>query len=52
MAMNAAYRAFLGRSGVIGLSIREVFPEVEGQQLFEMLDRVYKSDPDAVTDTT
>ena len=41
VATNAAYRAFTGRSDVIGMSYREVFPEIEGQQLYELLDRVY-----------
>jgi serine phosphatase RsbU (regulator of sigma subunit)/anti-sigma regulatory factor (Ser/Thr protein kinase)/anti-anti-sigma regulatory factor len=40
-AMNAAYRAFTGRSGLIGVAYREAFPELAGQQLHEMLDRVY-----------
>ncbi len=39
-AMNAAYRAFTGRSDVIGVAYREAFPEMAGQ-LHEMLDRVY-----------
>ncbi|MDQ2812602.1 MAG: SpoIIE family protein phosphatase [Actinomycetota bacterium] len=41
VAMNAAYRSFTGRSGVIGLPCREAFPEIGGQQLYELLDRVY-----------
>jgi len=41
VATNAAYRAFTGRSDVIGLSYREAFPEIEGQQVYELLDRVY-----------
>jgi PAS domain S-box-containing protein len=42
VATNAAYRAFTGRSGgVIGMSYREAFPEIAGQQLYELLDRVY-----------
>jgi serine phosphatase RsbU (regulator of sigma subunit)/anti-sigma regulatory factor (Ser/Thr protein kinase)/ABC-type transporter Mla MlaB component len=40
-AMNAACRALLGRSDVIGMPMRETFPEVAGQQIFELLDRVY-----------
>jgi PAS domain S-box-containing protein len=42
-AINAAYRAFTGRDDVIGMTYREVFPEIEGQQLHEMLDRVYRT---------
>lgn len=40
-ATNAAYRAFTGRSGLIGMACRDAFPELAGQQLFEVLDRVY-----------
>jgi serine phosphatase RsbU (regulator of sigma subunit)/anti-sigma regulatory factor (Ser/Thr protein kinase)/ABC-type transporter Mla MlaB component len=42
-AMNGAARAFGGRSGVIGRPAREVFPEIRGQQVFEMLDRVQRT---------
>jgi PAS domain S-box-containing protein len=41
VASNAAYRAFTGRSDAIGMPYREAFPEIEGQQLYELLDRVY-----------
>jgi serine phosphatase RsbU (regulator of sigma subunit)/anti-sigma regulatory factor (Ser/Thr protein kinase)/anti-anti-sigma regulatory factor len=40
-AMNAAYRAFTGRSGVLGVAYRDAFPELAGQQVYELLDRVY-----------
>ena len=40
-AMNAAYRAFTGRSGVIGVTYRDAFPELAGQQVYELFDRVY-----------
>ena len=40
-AMNAAYRAFTGRSGVIGVAYRDAFPELAGQQVYELFDRVY-----------
>jgi len=40
-AMNAACRAFTGRSGLMGLAYRDAFPDLAGQQLFELLDRVY-----------
>ena len=42
-AVNAAYRAFLGRDGFAGQPPAEFFPEVLGQQLIEMCDRVYSS---------
>ncbi|MGX5653382.1 SpoIIE family protein phosphatase [Geodermatophilus nigrescens] len=41
VAANAVYRAFAGRSDFIGRPAREVFPDIAGQQLFELLDRVY-----------
>jgi serine phosphatase RsbU (regulator of sigma subunit)/anti-sigma regulatory factor (Ser/Thr protein kinase)/anti-anti-sigma regulatory factor len=40
-AMNAAYRAFTGRAGVIGVTYRDAFPELAGQQVYELFDRVY-----------
>jgi serine phosphatase RsbU (regulator of sigma subunit)/anti-sigma regulatory factor (Ser/Thr protein kinase)/anti-anti-sigma regulatory factor len=42
-ATNAAYRALTGRSGSIGVAVRDAFPELAGQQVFELLDRVYRS---------
>ena len=48
-AMNAACRAFTGRSGLIGVACRQAFPELAGQQLHEMLDRVYATgEPETV----
>jgi serine phosphatase RsbU (regulator of sigma subunit)/anti-sigma regulatory factor (Ser/Thr protein kinase)/ABC-type transporter Mla MlaB component len=47
-AMNAACRAMLGRSGLIGRPLREAIPEIAGQQIFELLDRVYRTgEPEA-----
>ena len=43
VAMNAACRAYLGRSDAVGLPIREAFPDIAGQQLYEFLDRAYAS---------
>jgi serine phosphatase RsbU (regulator of sigma subunit)/anti-sigma regulatory factor (Ser/Thr protein kinase)/anti-anti-sigma regulatory factor len=43
VAANGAYRAFAGRPDFIGKTARQVFPDVVGQQLFELLDRVYAS---------
>ena len=40
-AVNDGCREFLGRSGLVGQPIRAVLPDVAGQQVFEMLDRVY-----------
>jgi anti-anti-sigma factor len=40
-ATNAAYRAFTGRSGQLGVAYRDAYPELAGQQVYELLDRVY-----------
>ena len=41
VAANHAYRSMFGRTDFVGLPVREVFPEIEGQQVIESLDRVY-----------
>jgi PAS domain S-box-containing protein len=41
VAANAAYREFLGRAGFIGRPLREVVPDMAGQQLLEVVERVY-----------
>jgi serine phosphatase RsbU (regulator of sigma subunit)/anti-sigma regulatory factor (Ser/Thr protein kinase)/anti-anti-sigma regulatory factor len=41
IAANAACRAFIGREDLIGRTNRETFPDLAGQQLYEVLDRVY-----------
>jgi len=38
---NEAYRALVGGRTLEGMPVREALPEVEGQGLFELLDRVY-----------
>lgn len=40
---NAAYRRLVGERDIVGRPVREVFPEVEGQGYFEMLDDAYRS---------
>jgi PAS domain S-box-containing protein len=40
---NASYQVLVGRSDLIGKPVREAVPEVEGQGLFEALDKVYRS---------
>ncbi|RUV40937.1 PAS domain-containing sensor histidine kinase [Mesorhizobium sp. M1A.T.Ca.IN.004.03.1.1] len=40
---NAAYRRMVGERQVIGKSVREAFPDLEGQGFFELLDRVYET---------
>lgn len=37
---NAAYQRLIGQRQVIGKSVREALPELEGQGFFELLDRV------------
>ena len=41
VAANAACRALLGRDDFLGRTHRELFGEFAGQQLYELLDRVY-----------
>ena len=38
---NAAYLQLVGKSDLLGKSIREALPELEGQGFFELLDKVY-----------
>jgi len=38
---NDSYLKLVGRQDLIGKQVREAFPEVEGQDFFEMLDRVF-----------
>ncbi|MGZ8284807.1 MAG: PAS domain S-box protein [Allosphingosinicella sp.] len=40
---NASYQKLVGRADLIGKPVREAVPEVEGQGLFELLDKVYRS---------
>ncbi len=40
---NASYQTLVGRRDLIGKAVREAVPEVEGQGLFELLDKVYRS---------
>lgn len=40
-AVNAAYRALLGRPEPVGSRLRELLPELEGQQITALVDRVY-----------
>jgi anti-anti-sigma factor len=43
IAVNAAYRAFNPTFSSVGVTAREVFPELEAQQVYEMFDRVYET---------
>ena len=38
---NEAYRRLTGQRELIGLPLRQAFPEVEGQGFFELIERVY-----------
>jgi signal transduction histidine kinase/DNA-binding response OmpR family regulator len=40
---NAAYFQLIGRTDVIGHSVRSALPEVDGQGFFELLDQAYAS---------
>ncbi|KTT11922.1 histidine kinase [Pseudomonas oryzihabitans] len=41
--VNVAYRRLFGERSFEGHTVREVFPELEGQGYFEWLDQVYQS---------
>src|ERR1700733_13309438 len=43
IAANAAYRALNPGFSPVGKLAREVYPELESQQIFQMLDRVYQT---------
>lgn len=47
---NAAYRHQFGDRDFVGRSVRDAFPELEGQSFFELLDRVYASGERFVAD--
>src|ERR1700722_2417341 len=40
---NPAYQQLIGHRDVIGLTVREAVPEVEGQVFFDLLDNVFAS---------
>jgi PAS domain S-box-containing protein len=40
---NPAYHQLIGHRDVVGKSVREALPEVEGQGFFELLDGVYRN---------
>ncbi len=48
--VNAAYRRLFGDRPYVGRTAREVFPELEEQQFFALLDRVYSSGERFVAD--
>ena len=40
---NDAYRQLVGERELIGLPVREAFPDIDGQGFFELVERVYVS---------
>ncbi|KKB80355.1 hypothetical protein VW35_08170 [Devosia soli] len=38
---NAAYRQLIGHRDVIGKTVREAFPDIDGQGFYELLDKVF-----------
>ncbi|WP_306215847.1 PP2C family protein-serine/threonine phosphatase [Actinoplanes sp. RD1] len=42
-AANAAFRSFVGRDHVVGLTYHELFPEFAGQQVSAMVEKIYAS---------
>lgn len=40
---NQAYRQLIGHRDVIGKTVRDALPDVEGQGFYELLDQVYES---------
>ncbi len=47
--VNEAYIRISGRTDFVGHTIQEMFPELDGQGYFELLDRVYSSGEPVVT---
>src|ERR1700739_1623653 len=43
VAVNAAYRTFSPIGNPVGMLAREVFPELESQQIYDMFARVYQT---------
>ena len=41
--VNPPYLQLVGQRDLIGKTVREAFPEIEGQGFFELLDEVYRS---------
>ncbi len=41
--VNRAYQQLVGRSDLVGKSVRDSLPELEGQGFYELLDQVYTS---------
>lgn len=41
VAVNAAFRAFNPSLNTVGKTAKEIYPELEGQQIYDMFDRVY-----------
>jgi serine phosphatase RsbU (regulator of sigma subunit)/anti-sigma regulatory factor (Ser/Thr protein kinase)/anti-anti-sigma regulatory factor len=51
VAANAAYRAFAPKVTAVGKATRDLFPELEGQNFYEIVDRVYRTgEPQSATE--
>jgi PAS domain S-box-containing protein len=48
---NDSYLEVAGRTAVVGRTIRELFPEFEGQGIYELLDTVYRSGQPFIADS-
>jgi serine phosphatase RsbU (regulator of sigma subunit)/anti-sigma regulatory factor (Ser/Thr protein kinase)/ABC-type transporter Mla MlaB component len=42
-ACNEAWRGFVGRTDAVGHALRDLFPEVAGQRIFELCDEVFRT---------
>ena len=47
---NPNYLRMVGRKGIVGKSVREVFPELEAQGIYGILDDVYRGTPFTVAE--
>lgn len=41
--VNPMWERFVGKGDVVGKTLREAFPELEGQGIFELVDRVFET---------
>ncbi len=48
---NDSYLALAGRTAVVGRTIRDVFPELDGQGIYELLDSVYATGQAFIADS-
>lgn len=48
--VNATYRRLFGKRDYVGQAVRQVFPDLQGQGFFDLLDQVYESGQRFVAD--